>query len=231
MIKVLHSFQARTSLTTIHSAPAKPEPGAGDPDRAPHVPLSPPYLALQLERVGELFVLPGGELLLQPQQFLLQPQLLLLQMSHGGHHLLDHREGPGCRQAGAFPTAEPPSCSGSTDRAGPDLAASLGKGLLAVGRVPRGYVGKPGPRERSRTCRSSTESSDTLGRTSPVPPCRPHLSPTCQGVGAKGIGRCQHSIPGCNTECWTPPPAMSQPHHMLRCCRRARITTAFTAAL
>lgn len=41
MMEVLHSSQACSSLTTSHSAPAKPQPEAGDPAGPPHVPLSP----------------------------------------------------------------------------------------------------------------------------------------------------------------------------------------------
>jgi len=169
--QVLRSFHTWPSLTASHSAPAKPQPEAGDPNRPPHIPLPSLYLALQLEGAGALVVLPVSELLLQPQQLLLQLQLLLLQMRHGGHHLLDHREGPGCRQAGAFPTAEPPSCSGSKDRAGQDPAASPGKGMPAMRRISRGCGGDGAV--GSSTGRSPPESSDVPGAASQAPRCRP----------------------------------------------------------
>lgn len=122
-----------SASTHCHRAPAKPQPDAEDLDGPLCIILSPTYLALQLEREGELVVLLGSELFLQLQQLLLQPQLLLLQMCHGGHHLLDHGEGPGHGQAGTFSTAEPPSCSMSKDGAGQDTATSLGSRMTAMG--------------------------------------------------------------------------------------------------
>lgn len=125
LMEILHSFQVQPSLTACHSAPAKPHLRLKTlMDLL--VSLSPPYLALQLEGEGELIVLLGSEFLLQLQQLLLQPQLLLLQVCHGGHHLLDDGEGPGCRQAGTFATAEPPSCSMSKEGAGQDTAPRWG---------------------------------------------------------------------------------------------------------
>lgn len=136
MMEILQSFQLQPSPTSCHSAAAKSHLRLKTL-MDPLVSLSPPYLALQLEGEGELIVLLSSEFLLQLQQLLLQPQLLLLQVCHGGHHLLDHGEGPGCGQAGTFATAEPPSCSMSKEGAGQDTAPRWGAECQPRG-VPRG---------------------------------------------------------------------------------------------